>query len=157
MTRSVLVLLGLGLILGSGCMLPPTQADRVTQSARELNLATRFGRMDLALGGTAKGARELFLERRAEWGKNIRIVDVELTSLAMKDEFQATVQVDVSWVRVDDDTLRTTRIAQTWKDDGGWHLTREQRIAGDLGLFGEQIQLEPAAPRDVQYASKTIR
>jgi hypothetical protein len=156
MTRHALVI-GLALILGSGCMLPPTQSQRVIDSARELNLATRFGRMDVALGGTAKGARDLFLERRTEWGKNIRIVDVELSGLAMKDEFQATIQVDVSWVRVNDDTLRTTRIAQTWKDDGGWHLTREQRIAGDLGLFGEPMVLEPAAPRDVQYASKTIR
>lgn len=163
MTRHTLVLClalaGVGgmAFAGTGCMLPPTQSQRVTDSARELNLATRFGRMDVALGQTAKGARDLFLERRAEWGKNVRIVDIELSGLSMKDEFQASVTVDVSWVRVNDDTLRTTRIVQTWKDDGGWHLTREQRVAGDLGLFGEPIELVPEAPRDVQYASKTIR
>lgn len=150
------LLLCLALGLGA-CMLPPTQSQRVTDSARELNLATRFGRMDVALGHTAKGARDLFLERRAEWGKNVRIVDVELSGLAMKDELNATVQVDVSWVRIDDDTLRTTRITQVWRDDGGWHLVREQRAAGDLGLFGEPVLLEPSAPGDVQFASKTIR
>jgi len=163
MTRNALVLClalvgSVGMAVAeSGCMLPPTQSQRVIDSAREANLATRFGRMDVALGHAAPGARDAFLERRTEWGKNIRIVDVELAGLSMKDEFQATVQVDVAWVRVDDDTLRNTRIAQVWKDDGGWRLTREQRIAGDLGLFGEPMLLQPAEPRNVQYATKTIR
>jgi hypothetical protein len=140
-----------------GCLAPPSQAQRVTESARELNLATRFGRMDMALGHTARGAQSSFLERRAEWGKNLRIVDVELSGLAMKDETHAVVQVDVQWVRVDDDTLRTTRLKQLWRDDGGWRLAREQRLAGDLGLFGEPVELSHAPQRDVQFEAKTIR
>lgn len=152
-------LLGLvALALVGGCLAPPSQSQRVTDSARELNLATRFGRLDIALGHAAKGARESFIERRTEWGKSIRIVDVELAGLAMKDELNATVQVDVSWVRVNDDTLRTTRLAQAWRDDGGWHLVREQRMAGDLGLFGESVpKTDVASPRDVQFATKVIR
>lgn len=148
----------LALALLGGCLAPPTQSQRVTDSARELNLATRFGRMDVALGHAAKGAQQSFLERRAEWGKGIRIVDVELAGLAMKDELNATIQVDVSWVRVNDDTLRTTRLAQVWRDDGGWRLVREMRMAGDLGLFGEPLPtLEGTTPRDVQFATKVIR
>jgi hypothetical protein len=139
------------------CVAPPSQAQRVTESARELNLATRFGRMDMALGRTAKGAQSSFLERRADWGKNVRILDVELSGLAMKDETHAVVQVDVEWVRSDEDTLRTTRLKQTWRDDGGWHLVREQRLAGDLGLFGEHVEMPHAPPRDVQFEAKTIR
>ncbi|MBK7581206.1 MAG: hypothetical protein IPI67_13455 [Myxococcales bacterium] len=157
MARKALLLVA-GLALLGGYLAPPTQSQRVTDSARELNLATRFGRMDVALGHAAKGAQQNFLERRAEWGKNIRIVDVELAGLAMKDEMNATIQVDVSWVRINDDTLRTTRIGQIWRDDGGWHLMREMRMAGDLGLFGELTPPpEDTTRRDVQFATKTIR
>ncbi len=141
----------------AGCVAPPSQATRATDAARELNLASRFGRMDIALANTAPGARDNFLERRLTWGKQVRIVDVELAGMSMKDEFNAMIQVDVAWVRQDDDTLRATRIAQTWRDDGGWHLVREQRMAGDLGLFGEQIRMTPVEQRDVQFPTKTIR
>jgi hypothetical protein len=151
-----LVLLATAAILALGCVAPPTQATRATDAARELNLASRFGRMDIALGGTAPGARESFLERRVAWGKEVRIVDVELAGMAMKDELNAIIQVDIAWVRADDDTLRATRIAQTWRDDGGWHLVREQRLAGDLGLFGERVQMTPVEQRDVQFPSKSI-
>lgn len=158
MAREALLLVVALATLG-GCLAPPSQSQRVTDSARELNLATRFGRMDVALGHAAKGAQQSFLERRAEWGKGIRIVDVELAGLSMKDEMNATIQVDVSWVRVNDDTLRTTRLAQVWRDDGGWRLVRELRMAGDLGLFGEPLPapLEQAGQRDVQFATKIIR
>jgi hypothetical protein len=141
----------------AACVAPPTQAQRVTDAARELNLATRFGRLDMALGHTSKGAQQAFLERRNNWGKDIRIVDVELAGLAMQDEMHATIQVDVAWVRVNDDTLRTTRILQAWLDDGGWHLVRETRQAGEIGLFGEPVKLTPATPHDVQYQSVTIQ
>ncbi|GMV18324.1 MAG: hypothetical protein HS104_01550 [Polyangiaceae bacterium] len=158
MARKALLLVVALATLG-GCLAPPSQSQRVTDSARELNLATRFGRMDVALGHAAKGAQQSFLERRTEWGKGIRIVDVELAGLSMKDEMNATIQVDVSWVRVNDDTLRTTRLAQVWRDDGGWRLVRELRMAGDLGLFGEPLPAPPeqAGQRDVQFATKIIR
>ncbi len=91
-------------------------------------------------------------------GQTPRIVDVELAGLTMKDEHEAMVQVDVAWVRVDDENLRTTRVAQVWRDDEGWRLIREQRLAGDLGLFGEPIATTTRQePRDVQFPSRTIR
>ncbi len=149
------LLLG-GLCLLPNCMSPPSQAERVTDAARELNLATRFGRMDIALGHTAKGARGTFLERRNRWGKDVRIVDVELAGLSMQDKLKATIQVDVAWVRNNDATLRSTRLAQVWRDDGGWQLVREQRLAGDMGLFGEQVTVDAPAPRDVQFPTRVI-
>jgi hypothetical protein len=103
-------------------------------------------------------ARSSFLERRAEWGKNVRVLDVELAGMAMKNPQNALIYVDVAWVRMDEGALRTTRVAQTWRDvDAGWQLVREQRVAGDLGLFGEYVERARPAHRDVQFPAKTIR
>jgi hypothetical protein len=141
----------------TSCLAPQGPASRATDAARELNLAARFGRMDLAVGRTSAGARSSFLERRAEWGKNVRVLDVELAGMAMKNPQNALIYVDVAWVRMDEGALRTTRVAQTWRDDEGWQLVREQRVAGDLGLFGEYVERPRPAHRDVQFPSKTIR
>jgi hypothetical protein len=145
-------------LLQASCLAPQGPASRATDAARELNLAARFGRMDLAVGRTSAGARSSFLERRAEWGKNVRVLDVELAGMAMKNHQNALIYVDVAWVRMDEGALRSTRVAQTWRDvDSGWQLVREQRVAGDLGLFGEHVQRARPAHRDVQFPSKTIR
>ena len=145
-------------LLQTSCIAPQGPASRATDAARELNLAARFGRMDVAVGRTSAGARSSFLERRAEWGKNVRVLDVELAGMAMKNPQNAMIYVDVAWVRMDEGALRTTRVAQTWRDvDSGWELVREQRIAGDLGLFGEYVERAQPVHRDVQFPSKTIR
>jgi hypothetical protein len=137
-------------------------SQRVTEVAREVNLAARFGRMDLALEHTAEGAREHFMKRRADWGGTVRILDLELSGLSMQDPENATVVLDIQWMRVDEDLLRVTHVEQTWRGgagDDGWMLVRERRLGGDVGLFGERIaKLEqPAARADVQFPSKTIR
>lgn len=155
--RSVL-LVWVALALG-GCMAPATPAQRVTDAARELNLACRFGRMDVALGHTAPGARGHFLERRSTWGRSVRILDVELAGLKLTDELNAIVQVDVAWVRDEESSMRSTRVAQVWRDDGGWRLIREARVGGDPGLFGEPVSTPAPAesPRDVQYPTRVIQ
>ena len=155
--RSVL-LLALVLAL-SGCMAPVTPATRVTDAARELNLACRFGRMDIALGHTSPGARTQFLERRSTWGRSVRILDVELAALRLKDESNAVIHVDVAWVRDTESSMRSTRVAQMWRDgDGGWRLVREQRVHGDMGLFGEAVPApRETQPRDVQFPTHVIR
>ena len=158
--RSVLGIF-LALALG-GCMAPVSPASRVTDAARELNLACRFGRMDVALGHTSPGARNHFLERRAQWGKSIRILDVELSGLRISDPAKAVLHVDVAWVRDNESSMRSTRVAQIWQDrdeDGGWRLVREQRVSGDWGLFGETPPPAPAAApaRDVQFPTRVIR
>lgn len=140
-------------------MAPASPAQRVTDAARELNLAARFGRMDLAVSRTADGARDHFLNRRSSWGKEVRVVDVELAGLDMSTATDAQIFVDISWVKMSEGVLRTTRLAQTWRDDeGGWRLVREKRVAGDLGLLGEPMLPAALTPHgDVHFPSRTIR
>jgi hypothetical protein len=150
----LLLLLGLG-----GCMTPPGPAQRVTDAARELNMAARFGRMDLAIARTADGAKKHFVYRRQEWGKELRVVDFKLAGLDMSDADHAVLFVDIQWVRLREGTLRQTRVAQTWSngEEGGWRLVREKRLAGDVGLFGEPVVvLHPESHGDVHFPSRTI-
>lgn len=159
MMRAVAVLSG---VLMVGCFAPQPPSQRVSEVARELNTAARFGRMDLALEHTAAGAQDHFRKHHAAWGNSVRVLECELASLAMKDSENATILVDVQWMLVDEDMLRTTRVEQTWRgsgQDNGWSLTRERRVAGDIGLFGEHVaRLEaPGGTDDVQFPSKTIR
>jgi hypothetical protein len=89
----------------------------------------------------------------------VRILDVELGGFSMPNGDLAHVEVDYSWSRNADSQLRTTRVAQEWRDaGGGFKLVRERRIAGDVGLFGEPIPMPAAtAERDVQFATKVIQ
>lgn len=152
------LILALG-ALGSGCLSPPGASERATDAARELNLASRFGRMDVALGLTSKSVRQAFVEHRAAWGKDVRILDVELGGFSMPNGDLATVEVDYSWSRNGESQLRTTRVAQEWRDaGGGFKLVRERRVAGDIGLFGEPLPIPAATPaHDVQFATKVIQ
>jgi hypothetical protein len=147
-------------LLGSfaACVHPPPPAERASDAARELNVAARFGEMTTAAGRTAEGVRTRFLERRAGWGKSIRIVDVELAGLTMSDHEHATVMVDYSWTRMDSGTLMATRVVQEFRDDAGtWRLTRERRLSGDTGLFGEPGAFVAGERRpDVQFETKVI-
>jgi hypothetical protein len=108
---------------------------------------------------TAKSVRQAFVEHRASWGKDVRVLDVELGSFSMPSGEHASVEVDYSWSRNSESQLRTTRVAQDWRDaGGGFKLVRERRIAGDIGLFGEPVPLSAAAPaHDVQFATKIIQ
>jgi hypothetical protein len=150
-----------GALFVVGCLTPPP-SQRVAEVAREVNIAARFGRMDLALEHTDKGARRHFAAHRSQWGGPVRVLDLELGSLSMQDSENAVVFVDIQWSRPEESTLHATRIEQTWRggaDDHGWVLVRERRVSGDLGLFGERIvRAEPPEPHDdVQFATKTIR
>lgn len=144
------------------CLPAPPPAQRVTEVAREVNEAARFGRMELALEHTAVGAQRHFAKRRSAWGKAVRVLDFELSGLAMRDAENATVMVDIQWMRLDEDSLQVTRVEQTWRgaiEDRGWTLVRERRVGGALGLFGEQVARSDQKPvhGDVQFAAKTIR
>jgi hypothetical protein len=155
--RSLAFALTLSLSLAA-CLAPPPASERATDAARELNVATRFGRMDIARGRTLSGARDDFMKRRSAWGSEIRIVDVELAGLSMADSSHALIQVDYAWVRMSEGTLRSTRIAQHWESEHGeWQLAREHREAGARGLFGEPVKLVAPPHRDAQFATKTIR
>jgi hypothetical protein len=142
----------------TACPMPPPASERATDAAREANVAARFGRIDIAVGSTAPAARDEFLRRRAAWGGDIRIVDVELGGLSMPDSDHAIFEVDYAWMRADEDSLRSTRITQRWTSSkGSWVLESEKRAAGDIGLFGERVEVLRPPQRDAQFATKVIR
>jgi hypothetical protein len=59
---------------------------------------------------------------------------------------------------MDEDTLRSTRVAQHWTSSkGSWVLESEKRVAGDVGLFGEHVEVLRPPQRDAQFATKVIR
>ncbi len=143
----------------AACMPAATSARKVSDVARDVNVATRFGRMDVAIEHTAEAHRPEFMRQRADWGKEIRILDVEITKLEMKDEDSAEVFVDVGWVRMSEGLLRSTRVKQDWRsEENDWQLAAEERLSGDLGLLGEPVVvLRPEAPRDVHFPVKTLQ
>lgn len=138
-------LLGLSLAL-CGCPIghqsPPARAQ---EAATELNVNTRFGRMELAAERVAPKARDAFLQRRRAWGGSVRVADYELAGFHMQGETDAEMLVRVAWYRIDQGDLRTTTLKQKWHDfKGDWRLVDESRADGDVGLIGEAPP--PAAP-----------
>ncbi len=142
-----------------GCMAHQTSSQRLMEAARELNLAARFGRLDLAAEHAANSSRKTFLERRSTWGGEIRVVDVNLSNLQIQDPEHAELVVQYAWTRMDEGVLRTTAVKQFWEnpDQTGWRLQRELQAAGDKGLFGERAVDRYVQPRgDVHFPSKSL-
>src|SRR5688572_5995578 len=140
------------------CMPSQVPAREVSDVARDFNIATRFGRMDVAAEHTSEAHRSEFLASRAEWGSNVRVLDVELARLDVPDSEKAEVIIDVSWVRMDENLLRSTRLRQNWENPGGgWLLSGEQRLSGDVGLLGESVTVLRPELRDSHFPTKTIR
>jgi hypothetical protein len=143
-----------------GCPAHQSTQARMQEAASELNINTRFGRMEMASELVAPEAKEQFFERRKAWGNNIRVADYEFGGMRMsKGEDDAEMVVKIAWYRVDEGDLRQTTLRQKWHDfKGSWKLTEESRIDGDLGLLGEHVQqVAPAnaGPRHAQFP--TIR
>ncbi len=119
-------------------------------------MAARWGKMDEAIALTSPAERAGFSKRHALWHGKLRIVETELAGLNMKDPTHATVQVDVSWMFVDDPTLRVTRLEQSWSDkDGKWVMLKEHHHSGDPGLFGEDVE-KADKDRDRHFPSRVI-
>ena len=91
------LLLGILALGSASCVTPPGPAQRATDAARELNFAARFGRMDIALQLTAEGAKKSFLDRRTQWGKDVRVLDLELAGLSLKSPHDALIQARVNY------------------------------------------------------------
>lgn len=144
-------------VASAACMTPPTPAERVTDAAMALNVAARFNQLDVAVARASSKHRPEFMKQHAAWGQTLRIVDVEMASLSLPESDRAIVLVDYAWLRNTEGNMRTTRIEQTWKDDAGWHLVGEKRVAGDVGLLGEAMPEAPPPQPDKQFATRTIR
>lgn len=126
------------LLAVAGCFSPPNAAQRLSDAAVEMNTATRFGRMDIAMEHVGAAARADFAHRHAAWGGGVRVVDLELGGFELTQRDEAEVLVSVAWQRLDESTLRVTQIAQRWRDERGrWQLIEEKRKDGDAGLLGE--------------------
>jgi hypothetical protein len=157
----LLVVVGaLALVCWSGCVGigPQSPAQRASEAARELNVNSRFGDLAGTVTMTAPTMRKQYLDRRAEWGRIIRVVDVDLGGFTMTDSEHAVALVDFQWTRVDEGTLHSTRVRQEWAStEGPWLLMREKREAGDIGLFGDARAPEAAPARpDIQFATRVI-
>jgi len=154
--RTLRLLTAVSLFGVFGCMAPPSPAERITDAAMALNVAARFNQLDVAVARAAKTECSDFMRRHAAWGQTLRIVDVEMASLSLPESDRAIVLVDYAWVRNDEGTMRATRVEQHWKDDAGWHLVRERRLSGDVGLLGEPMPAPPPPQPDKQFATRTI-
>lgn len=129
------------------CFAPPGPMERLSNSAYDCNIATRFNRMDVAVGYVDKLAQNDWLARHAKWGQHIRIVDVELAGMRMLTNETAEVSLGISWHRIDESVIRYSRINQHWKDDkDGWRLLDEMRVAGSPGLFDRETTSERREP-----------
>lgn len=135
-------------------------AARAQEAATELNVNTRFGRMELAAEFVAPDAREAFMARRKAWGGNVRVADYELAGFAMKGDSDAETLVRVAWYRANEGDLRTTTLKQKWHDyKGDWRLVDETRAEGDVGLIGEPMAAPAPAAKTPARAAQfpTIR
>jgi hypothetical protein len=134
-------------LLAAGCALAgQSKPARAQETALELNLNARFGRMELAAEHVAPKARDAFFDKRKAWGNTIRVADYDMTGLKMHGEDDCETVVRVAWFRASENDLRTTTFKQKWHDfKGDWKLTDETRIDGDIGLLGEPAAA-PSAP-----------
>lgn len=140
------------------CVMPPSASEKASDAARELNLSARFGNMDVAAKKASSEARADFIQRHAQWGGEIRIVDVELAGMSMPDSDHAIFEISYSWMRNNESSMRSTRVIQHWSSlKGAWALESEKRGAGDVGLFGEHVDVLRPAQHDAQFATKVIR
>ena len=141
------MVLGIVLALGlAACMGAQSPVQRLTDSAYDLNMATRFGRMDVAMPYVDSEAQIEFSRRHAGWGSTLRILDLDLVSIRSLGGDTVAVDIDVTWHPVDEMTIRQSQITQRWKmqrDD--WRLVDEARVSGEPGLFGATEHGKPQA------------
>jgi hypothetical protein len=140
-----------------GCT-PPSLTDRLADAAINMNQATRFGRMDIALEHVGPKARDEFAKQHVDWGRTTRIVDVELVGMSMAEKDKAEVYLTVSWQRVNEGDLRVTHVTQHWANEKGtWLMANEERKAGDAGLLGDRVIEIPAPKRPTQFPTRVIQ
>lgn len=148
--RSLLLALVLPMV---ACVPPMSPAERLSFAAYDMNAATRFGRMDVAVAHVATSSQADFLRRHRSWGRDKRIVDVDVSGIRMITPTTAEVHLSVSWHHDDETIMRQSYLAQKWTSSKGddWALSEEIRVSGDEGLFESEEPLEardePRPPR----------
>jgi hypothetical protein len=113
-----------------------------------MNVATRFGRMDIALPYVAAEAQPQFARHHAAWGSTLRVVDLDLVGIRAMGPDAVAVDLVVTWHPVNEMTIRQSQITQRWlleQDD--WRMVEEQRVGGDPGLFPSSSPGQASQPR----------
>ena len=123
------------LLVLSACIPPQSQTERLTNSAYDVVMAARFGRMDIVIDAVKPEEREAFAEAHAEWGTRIRIVDIEFGGARIVEQEKAVVAMTVAWQRLDESILRTSAVKQTWERGERWHIVGETVVGGDASLL----------------------
>lgn len=146
MKHAALALALLGL---AGCIAPTSGTQKLADSAYDMNNATRFGRMDVALEHVAPKAREEFQKQHAGWSRLARIVDIDFNGIQVRKDGVGEVVVTLTWQRADEATTRTTSLVQRWTETRNvWSMISEEE-RGDTGLLGEKeskAKTEPSPP-----------
>ncbi len=133
--RRLLAPLALSLSL-QGCINPPSSGERLIQEANQVVTAARFGRMDIVLASVRPDLRSGFAAAHAEWGGRIRILDMEYGGITPTGEKEALVVVTVAWTRLNETTVRTTTLKQTWEfGEEKWQMVDEDIVDGDGALL----------------------
>lgn len=129
----------LGLVVGlSGCMLQNlSPTERFSTSSHELNTASRWARLDIAMEHVSPSYRERFIKLHRDWGRGLQIADHDIVGMNLADDGSTAVStVRVSWYRMDSLRLRESYVEQRWKKDrGNFYLVAEEVDQGDEGLF----------------------
>ena len=137
-----LSLLTLAVAVGiSGCMLQNlTPTERFSTSSHELNDASRWGRVDIAVAHVSPKYREEFVKTRRNWGSVLQIADHDIVRMQLaEDGTSAQSRVRVSWYRMDTLSLKESYVEQRWeRERGNFYLVEEAIAAGDEGLFPAQ-------------------
>lgn len=126
------------LVLVNGCMLDNISPTRkLNESIRDMNDASRWGRIDLAVQFVEPTYQASFLKARYRWGRQFRIADTELVRLDIDSEQDHAVAfMAISWYSVDQMTLHNTVVRQVWKEcDGHYLMIAEAVFEGDALLM----------------------
>jgi hypothetical protein len=150
-----LVILGL-----AGCIAPTSGPQKLADTAYDMNNATRFGRMDVALEHVAQASRAQFQTEHAGWMRNARIVDIDFNGIQVKPNGDGEVLVTLTWQRADEATTRTTSLIQRWTETRNVWTMASEEAKGDDGLLGETPKDAPAAapakPERPRYQTRVI-
>lgn len=136
--RRLLAVLGLCAASMSACMPPQMPSDKLTDAAYSIVEAARFGRMDIVLNNVHPAKQGAYADAHAEWGGDVRILDIEYGGARILTPEKAIVMMTVAWQRIDESTLRSTALKQTWRLGGErWAIDEEIVASGDARLLKE--------------------
>lgn len=136
-----------GLFALFGC-LGQTPSAKMQETARDLNMNARFGRMELVVESVHPTYRAQFVARHRAWGTRVRVADTELVGMRFGDN-EAESMVSVAWYETAHQELRSTTVRQKWKNvRNDWLLQSEERADGDVGLFGEPVPRPEPRPKE---------